>query len=329
MHWITRNPGLFPAKLKNIKGPPAIAPLAFASPLFLTRFWKSMNPRSFIAILIGASLGCTGTYLVMKKSVPTNSMENQETNETVNGPNFDDPFANSPVDDPFATSAENESDPFAEEESTSQLEKLSGKWVSVDGMQTAELDLRTLRFGPSTDWPDLNNRFFLISENMQFMTNSGYYDLISRKPNKIRVIKEDLENGDLTSFNLYREGSPHARSRKPLADKAHPEKVRALLDLIPTIKKGEKMEDVMTRLGLANEELLEPLAGESGLGQSDWVYGLRIDNEYMLRLSYLTQPPNHLESEAVIFRFQIVRGYIDDIRNSRDDMFKLVYPYFR
>jgi len=266
-----------------------------------------MNLKALVALLIGFGAGAAITYLEMRE--PRGLQAN--------------PFASPPPE--AEETSPLPSEPTREEE---RLSALSGKWVSPDGQQSAELDGRILRFHETVDWPDLDRRHFLFSGGAtSFMTNSGYYNLHTN-PDKLLFLKEDLKTGDYTSFCLYREGSPDARSRTPLAEKAAPPKVAALLAAIPTITVGERKDAVMKRFGLADDESLELLDAESSMGQTDMLLSLGIDNEWMLKLQYKVDRPDADAGEAVIRHFQAVRGYVDDVKAGRFDIMKPVFPYY-
>lgn len=266
-----------------------------------------MNLKTLVALLIGFGGGVAITSLKMREP------------RGLQG----DPFASPP---PASTEPRTLSfEPAPEEE---EFWALSGNWVSPDGRQSAELDGRILRFQETVDWPDLDRRHFLISGGAtSFMTNSGYYSLHAN-PDKLLFLKEDLETGDHTSFALYREGSPDAGSRTPLADKAPPPKVAALLAAIPMIQAGERKDAVMKRFGLVDDESLELLDAESSMGETDMLLSLGIDNEWMLKLEYKLDRPGADAGEAVIRRFQVVRGYVDDVKAGRFDIMKPVFPFY-
>ena len=238
-----------------------------------------MKIQVIVAIVIGVALGTCGTYMAMLEFVASAQADRGKAVEKLNDEDNDDPFANP---------TESGSDPFALDERGDWLSKLSGNWVSADGQQSAELDYRTLRFSDTIDWPDISNRYFLIGNEMQFMTNRGYYNIstLYTEPDEMCFLKEDLKTGDLTSFTLYREGTPRARSRRPLVEKTPPPKVQELLDVIPTIKPEEKRDSVMKRLGLADDKMLELLGGERSREEHDLIFSLGIDNEWMLRLEF-------------------------------------------
>ncbi|HRQ87606.1 MAG TPA: hypothetical protein PLA50_02340 [Bacteroidia bacterium] len=237
-------------------------------------------------------------------------------------------------DSPFMESNEfdGELDPLTgRKDWLDRLAVLSGDWVSADGDQTAQLDYRVLRFKSTVDWPDLDGRSFLLGEEMQFMTESGFYSLHASGDSfdMIFLIKEGASpDGDLSRLTLYREGSPLARSRQPLGEKMPPPKVQALLDAIPSIREGVRKDDVMERLGLARDGSLELLDAERSSGQTDMLLTLGIDDEWMLRLRYDVESSDVADSEAKLRKFQVVRGYVNDIKAGRFDIEKRIYPYF-
>ncbi|MCB1079028.1 MAG: hypothetical protein KDM64_14495 [Verrucomicrobiae bacterium] len=280
-----------------------------------------MNLRIIAATIVGVALGVGGTYMMMREpSAPRQNGKRGVDAKTERGLEGD----------PFAHPSEVEDDSVAVYDEEEWLRKLSGNWVSADGQQSAVLNYRRLRFDKTVDWPDISQRSFLLGEEMQFMTNRGFYVIstLYAEPDRMCFIKEDLQTGALTEFTLYREGSPNARSRKPLADKTPPPRVQKLLDAIPTIKAGETKDSVMARLGLADDDSLELLGGQRETGYTDMIFSLGIDNEWMLRLEFSVDSTDEEDGEAVIRHFQIVRGYVDDGRNGRFDIQKLVYPYF-
>lgn len=266
-----------------------------------------MNLKILIALLIGFGVGASITYFGMREPRGLQA----------------DPFASPPRESEETSPLPSE--PVQDED---RLFALSGKWVSPDGQQTAELDGRILRFQETVDWPDLDRRHFLLSGGAtSFMTNSGYYN-IRTNPDKLLFLKEDLKTGDYTSFTLYRERSPNAGSRTPLAVKTPPPKVAALLAAIPTITEGERKDAVMKRFGLADDESLELLDAESSMGETDMLLNLGIDNEWMLQLQHKVDRPGADSGDAVIRLFQVVRGYVDDVKAGRFDIMKPVFPYY-
>lgn len=278
-----------------------------------------MNLRTIFAAVLGATLGAGGMFFSMRNSpseVPPVDTPSQSQPEAI-------------ADDPFAAT-----DPVYEPDESMDwsdwLSKLSGKWVSANGEQSAELDFRMLRFGDAADWPDLSGKTFLLGQEMQFLTDSGFYTIstLYSNPDEMRFIKEDSVTEDLSSLTLYREGSPRARSRAPIPEAEPPTKVQAILDGILTIKDGELKDAVLARLGLNGFEGLEVLAGESGLGETDILFDLGIDDHWMLYVAYTRKSPDAEESEAVLRQLQILRGYVDEAREGWLDTGKPVYPYF-
>lgn len=297
------------------------------SPLTFGYEMKTTATVACISALVGAVVSGFVTYSIVSSSRAT--VQHTSGDEEPPQPPEAVPIAN--VKTPIASDG-------ASIVWSDRLDNLSGKWVSADGEQSAELDYRMLHFGDTADWPDLNSKTFLIGREMQFLSDDGGIYTIctfNGNPDEMHFIKEDSESiknnselADLTSLLLYREGSPNARSRKPLGEKKPPAKAQALLDAIPSIEFGERKDALMARLGLADDDSLELLLGERSMGESDLIFSLGIDSEWMLKLAFTVDSPNAEESEAVIRRFQLFRGYVDDVREGRLDVQKHVYPYF-
>lgn len=182
--------------------------------------------------------------------------------------------------------------------------KREGLWISLDGRQSARIENGFLLFLDAQGWPDLAGKRFLLGNNSRFLSDSGFYTIsyLDAAPDWMSFIKEDLGTNELTSFTVYREGSTLARSRKPLPAQAPPAEIRALIDFIPSIRQGESWESVSSRCpsGIDGFEILDH---DSNLGETHLVLNLGKNNEWFLRADH---------GDSGIYRFQVVRGMLDD-----------------
>lgn len=282
---------------------------------------KDSTRSIFLAALLGALGGAVATYIAVRAReqvvIPSSTAVLSLS---------DDPFAETPNNE--AGSAVLDDHPFSGSEWTDRLLRLSGAWISADGQQAAELDYRTLSFGATKNWPDIENQTYLLGQEMQFLSKDGFYSVcVDEAPDSLRIIKQDLATDAYCGFTLYREGSPQARSREPLGDITPPPVIRGILDQIPNIREGERKDAVMGRIDLGPGKI-EVLECFSSLGVTDMLISLGIDRHWMLKLDYKLDPPDSPESEATILRFQIIRGEIDDARNGSHDIEQIIYPYF-
>ncbi len=234
------------------------------------------------------------------------------------------------VDDEKSLFADND-DPLAGTENVDWEDwrlSLSGKWVSMDGEQTAIFHPEYLQFGNMTTWPELKQRRIDIGHEMVFRTDFGYYVISTfyDQPDELFLTCRSSGINDLTSLTLYREGTPLAGSRKPIPYAEPTKELQALLSGIHSIKDGESKDVVFGRLGLGDLKGLEVIDRQSGLGQTDELWDLGIDDHWMLYVIYTLDSPGTDESQAVLRRFQVIRGYVDD--NKWPDTGKIIYPYF-
>jgi hypothetical protein len=275
----------------------------------------------FIAgIFAGLAIGATTTFLAMQvRSGPPATVESpaRDPESAV-----DDPFAEGFVDVDGGREADHDWDDL--------LSKLSGSWTSIDGQINAELDFRMLRFKAAPDWQDLENQTFLLGSEMQFLSSRGVYLIQARysEPDEMWFCLEDEVTEDLTSFTLFREGTPKAGSRTPIPRGEPPQKVRDLLGLIPSIRAGELKDTALERLGLGDLDGYEILGGEGGLGETDLILALGIDNHWMLALAYRRLSPDDDESKAVLRTFKLYQGYVDDVRAGFSEFERVAYPYY-
>lgn len=205
----------------------------------------------------------------------------------------------------------------------------SGDWVSVDGRQLVRLENGVLYISDSFDWPDLDHRTFIIGEDMQFVSHGNVYNITASDDHDVMyIIMRDSYTEDLCGFTLYREGTSRARLHAPIPDVDMPVEVRSILEAIPKLKKGDLKDDVVRVIGIDKIDGLELLDKQSNLGGSDLVYSLGIDDHWMLRIGYSRERLDEDSEIEVIRRVQVVRGYVEDVRNGYQDIEKLVYPYF-
>ena len=210
-----------------------------------------------------------------------------------------------------------------------QLEKLSGKWISADGQQNAEIDFRTLRFKDMGQWADLDNQTYLLGQEMQFLSKGGFYSVCQTEASdSLRIIKKDLMTDDVYGFTLYRSDFPRARARAPLSQVEPPPEIRIILAAIPKIQQTDRKDDVLRVMKL-DEEKMEILEGSSSLGETDRLFNLGIDDHWMLKLGYKRPRPDSPPEQTTFKRFQLVRGYVDDVRRDGAlDVEQFIYPYF-
>lgn len=277
-----------------------------------------MKSQLIAGIVAGLFVGSMSTYFVMKGEISPAEVEQPS-----------EPEAGGFLDDPFAIGSESgDQGVFDEPAWTTLLSKLSGSWISADGEQNANLDFRTLRFGRTGTWADLENNTYLLGQEMQFLSDSGFYSVCQMEsPDALRIIKKDLVTEDVYGFTIYRADSPRARARQPLGDVVPPPSVQKLLNEIPNIRPTDRKDTVLQRMGI-EEDRLEILDGSSSLGETDLLLNLGIDGHWMLKLGYKSPGPEAGPSEATLKRFQIVRGYIDDAREGDLDVEQFIYPYF-
>jgi hypothetical protein len=274
----------------------------------------------FIAgIVAGLTIGMCTTYLVMQvRSGPPATVQPPSPDPKIP---VDAPFAEGFVDLAGGREAEHDGDEL--------LSKLSGAWTSIDGQINADLDFRMLRFKAAPDWQDLENQTFLLGSEMDFLSSRGVYLIQTRysEPDEMWFCLEDEVTEDLTSFTLFREGSPKAGSRTPIPRGEPPQKVRDLLRLIPLIRAGELKDTVLERCGLGDLDGFELLGGEGGLGETDLILALGIDDHWMLSIGYRRLSPDD-ESKAVLRTFKLFQGYVDDVREGLLELERVAFPYY-
>lgn len=279
-----------------------------------------MKRPFIIGVIAGLAIGVSTTFLVMqvRSGLPSTIVTPAQNTGNI----FDDPFAEDFVDLDGGSEADQKWDVL--------LSNLSGTWTSIDGQIDAVLDFRMLSFKTTPDWPDLENQTFLLGSEMQFLSSRGVYLINTRysEPDVMWFCLEDKVTKDLTTFTLFREGTPKAASRKPIPEGEPPLKVRELLLLIPSIRDGELKETALEGLGLKDLEGLEILTGESGLGNTDLILALGIDDHWMLSLAYQRLNPNDDESKAVLRTFKLFQGYVDDVRSGFLELERVAYPYY-
>lgn len=275
--------------------------------------------RITLVAVLSAALGACIMFFAMRSShLETSPVDNVPQGKAID------------IDDSPFSGTTSFGEPTLEIDWSDWLSKLSGSWVSASGEQSAVLDFRMLSFDGASGWPDLDGVTFLLGAEMQFLTESGFYTVstLYSDPDEIRLIKEDLISEDLTSLTLYRKGTARAHSRIPIPEAEPPPELQTILDGILTIKEGELKEVVLRRLGVMDLKGIEVLAGESGLGETDLLLDLGIDEHWMLHIAYTRSSPEAKESEAVLRRFQIIRGYVGEARQRWPDSGKTVFPYF-
>lgn len=168
------------------------------------------------------------------------------------------------------------SGPIVEMDEEARLRVITGNWVSATGEQKASIDGRKIRFNTATHWPDLEGGAGTLAPGLHFQTNQGSYSLDITNEDRDRIVIHTYNiHADSLSFVLYREGTKHANSRKPLPETAPPAKVKSILDKIPTIKIGESRNAVMKRLGLDQDGSIERILKEEDSGQTYELLGKR------------------------------------------------------
>lgn len=277
-----------------------------------------MKTLLIAGIVAGLFVGSMGTYFVMRSGNYTYEVEHSSLPEAGGG-----------LDDPLAIGSDSSDQTTLDEPDWSALlSKLSGSWTSADGEQSANLDFRTLRFGRTGSWADLENHTYLLGQEMQFLSDSGYYTVCQMEsPDALRIIKRDLVTEDVYGFTIYRADSRRARAREPLGIVVPPPSMQKLLDEIPNITPIDRKDTVLQRMGI-KEDRMEILDGSSSFGETDLLLNLGVDGHWMLKLGYKRPGPEAGPSEAKLKRFQIVRGYIDDAREGDLDVEQFIYPYF-
>jgi hypothetical protein len=277
-----------------------------------------MKLKFIVAIAAGLLVGSVGTYFVMSGEKASASME--QSFETDTEGIADDPFGNASEIGELASS---DSPNW-----TSLLSKFSGTWTSADGQQNAKLDDRTLQFDRTGAWADLENHNYLLGQELQFLSEDGFYTVcLVEEHDVIRIIKEDLVTADVYGFTLHREGSVRARARPPLKPVETPQRISELLVRIPSISPTDSKETVLKAMNL-DVKKMEVLDLSGSLGETDVLLNLGTDNHWMLKLGYRLPRPDSKPQEAILKRFQIVRGYVEDVREGHFDVEEFIYPYF-
>jgi hypothetical protein len=210
------------------------------------------------------------------------------------------------------------------EEAEERLAKLSGNWISADGQKKAKLDYDVLEFGKVPDWPDLEDRCFLINARHRiFLTESGRYHLtvFNDQPDTMIFYKYDRTTKSVSLLTLYREGSPHAASRSPLPETPPPPQIQALLDLIPNIPAQESVAGMNQRIGSVWKGKMELFEHSGSMGESDSEVDLGVDGQWLLLLSQTDSGELH--------RFRLVRTWVKDWREKQGPIVeRVVYPYY-
>ena len=280
-----------------------------------------MKLPTIIAFVAGSIIGGCSVFVAMRHFAAGSEVITQPTLSV----------AKSPSSDPF----DHDSDPTPKTENQiweDWLSKLSGKWVSADGQQTADLDFRVLRFGETTGWPEVSRKTFLLGREMDFMSSdgSGSYTIstVYAEPNTMQVIREQTATCSLTGFTLYRDGTPRARSRLPVPKAVPPPEIQVLLGGIRTIKVGESKGEVLKRLSFADIRGSEVIDWYRGLGDNHVTYDLGVDGHWMLRLSYHQKSAVIGEDDGELGDMRVFRGYVDDFRKGISDIEDIVYPYY-
>ena len=143
-----------------------------------------MKTNTLLALLAGIAIGAGVTGWLMSRSTSSTIAPAPEEGQSVTGGDSkgreDDPDSTGEFVLPGESSTTGGF--VLPDESMEWLVRFSGKWVSADGQQSAELDDRMLRFEETPGWPDLNRKTFLLGrEEMQFLGDTGIYGLLARE----------------------------------------------------------------------------------------------------------------------------------------------------
>lgn len=271
-----------------------------------------MKHSARIAFLTGLILGAIITVLVMlirvnnDPVVPANAKD--QTSEVSPTPPVD------PQPDHW--------DQLAKERE--HLANLTGEWASWDGRQTATFDGRILRFQNAEGWPDLDRKSFLLGRDFQLLSESGLYFVKAyySDMDAMHFIKQDLASEDLSSFILFRAGTPRARARPPLPRTPPPPAIQGMLDSMARMNSTADLHGTPEPDSPTKDLTIEVIQYDGtslGGDDEDMIVRLGESDEWMVEIS---------QFRGEVTRQRIIRGSAELVRKGEGGIAEYLYPYY-
>jgi hypothetical protein len=204
------------------------------------------------------------------------------------------------------------------------LRRLTGEWASWDGQQVANFDGRILRFQSAKGWPDLDSKSFLLGTDLQILSESGLYFVKAyySDMDAMHFVKQDLASEDLSSFILFRAGTPRARARPPLPHTPPPPAIQAMLDSMARMNSAADLNGTPKPDSSANDLPIEVIQYDGtslGGDNPDMIVRLGEGDEWMVQIS---------QSRGKVTRQRIIRGSAELVRKGEGGIAEHLYPYY-